>query len=110
MPDLERQMLIQADHMQTIAYYEALRRSGVGQDEALQSVKRTQVRFAEFLDNNDDPADIHVFLPIELKARVIQFIERQAATDPSGSLWSKKVADAGSANAAIRNEIREGNL
>lgn len=110
MPDLERQILLQVDDTHRIGYYEALRRSGVPKDEALQRVRSTSALYVEFLGENEDPNDVHGPLPVELRARVIQFIEGEAALDPSGALWREKVSRAGSFNAAIRREIRESNV
>ena len=111
MPDVERQIIMAVDEMQIIGYYEAVRKSGVNKEEAAESVKRAHVRFTEFTQLNDfDPRPEHRCLPVELKQRVIKYIERQMKADPSGQLLRKRVHAAGSANANIREEIRLGNL
>lgn len=110
MPDLERQMFFQVDDMLKIGYHHALRTSGVPKDEALQRVRSTHAVYVEFLGENRDPNDVHGPLPVELRARVLRFIEGQAALDPSGAIWREKVFHAGSFNAAVRREIREGNV
>ena len=110
MPDLERQLLLQEDFMQQAGYYEALRQKGVEQAEAMQHVKVAHPDHAEFLSPTQDRTDVHGPLPVELKMRVVQFIERQAANDPTGTAWAEIRSKAGSCNAAIRKEILAGNL
>ncbi|MFH1920016.1 MAG: hypothetical protein ABIP48_09045 [Planctomycetota bacterium] len=110
MPDLERQLLLQVDENSRMGYWIALRRKAVPKGEALQRVRSTTPTFVEFLGNNENPTDVDCPLPVELKARVVQFIERQAVIDPRLELWRKKVSRAGSCNAAIRKEIRDCSL
>jgi len=110
MPDLERQVLLLVDDMGTMAMYGAMRESGLGPEEATQRTKFARVRLAEFLAPDADPADVYCPLPVELKARVVQFFDRQAAKHPEGAQWREMCRRAGSANAAIRKEISEGRL
>lgn len=114
MPDLERQMLIQADESNLLAYYTGLRKSGKSAEEALYEVRLSQPDFVEFFAwiNRDGPPrpNDHMPLPVELKARVLNFQERQNSSEPTRTEWRKRRVEAGSANAAIRNEIKNGRL
>lgn len=110
MPDLERQVLLVSDTNNRNARYIALRESGVSAEDAAADITTTIPILHEFLAKSQDHTSIHCPLPVELKARVVQFTEREMSEDPSGEQLGEKVLQAGSFNAVIRNGIREGSI
>lgn len=105
MPDLERQALRLVYDLQTKSLYSAARESGLGKEEAFEQVRLSRVTFAVSDTELRHPVDAHSQLPVELKARVVQFFDRQTAVDPEDTQWRRMCREAGSANAAIRQKI-----
>lgn len=110
LPDLERQMLLQSDEISRVGYYEALRTSGKSKEESFLELRLAHPWFIEFVGWFEGVHDVHMPLPVELKARVLEFQERQNASEVSRIAWRERRMEAGSANAAIRDQIRHGSL
>jgi hypothetical protein len=110
-PDVERQVMLQSHEHFRLTQFVTLRESGVSVEEAAHRVRVCHPIFVEFsFWDNTSPRDQHSSLPVELTERVLKHSENHRAIDPSGEAWRRVCTQAGSANAAIREEIRTAKL
>jgi hypothetical protein len=109
MHDFERQMILASDEAMILGYYEALRKQGTNKEEAMRELRITHATFAEF-SPPEEAQGRHSGLPVELKARVTAYQDKQNAYNETAAKWQESRRDAGSANAAIRSLIERGEI
>lgn len=102
-PPLERAMLQKMDEFNRTAAFIAFRESGYDAAQAAERMWKSHPRFGKPTDGEGDDRP----LPIELKARIVAFIESYYARPDE----MKKLVDASSSfNAIVRAAIRRGAL
>ncbi len=102
---LEAGYMIAEDQLQLTASFLAYRSQGMSAEDAAAKTKRLNACYSD-VDRGEGEDR---FLPIELRERVIKYLERQRLTGDMDAYRAKLMA-ATSFNAQIRAEIRNGNL
>jgi len=103
MPPLERVMLEMTDEMCRGGSFIALRRQGFNAEESARKLWQVHPKFGKPEEGEGEDRPI----PIELKGRIIAFMERQYGSPDTMRVKMERMS---SFNALVREEIRQGTL
>jgi hypothetical protein len=103
LPPLERAAIEKMDELNRSATWLGFLRQGKSFDEAAAKMWKAYPKFGDASSESGDDRP----LPIELKFRIVQYIEKQVSKP---NAYKKRLKAFASFNALIRHEIREGNL
>ena len=105
--ELERQMMLQVDNLQRIAFYETQKRMGLSEEEAANKVRKSFPMYGNPYDTTHTSGDGRP-LREYLQDRVNRYVEKRYQTDPDE--FKKEIEQSSTFNALVRKEIKAGNL